>query len=460
MEAFDHGDYDAARPGLERATALYAAASEVARSDASLYEAAAQAWLQRAENDFRQRRSPRESLQHALDIIDDRALRVDPDDPPAYTTRSYVLLRWYLTPLLAGQGDQRPLLEQMAQAARRAVEIDPQDAHAWTSLGKAHVYRGRYELDNGGQGEPWWNGALEEFGKALAIQPNDVLAHNLLGTAHRWLGSGIDKSGGDPTPEYRAALRSYERANAIDPKYLVACANQVDLYTVMAEYNDTVGTDPRPAVDGARRAGERCLALDPNFYVVLDNLAQAQLALASYLVETGSDPMGALVSARGYIDRAEKVQFENMRVWFRRLVAASTEATFLLHQGADPTRAIAAGRAALKEALRLRPDSANFYVEAARLDLVEAGWAAHAANGEALLLSDALADAKRAVALDGHLAVAKLTAAEVCLQIATAQPSRAVADAGIAYADQALGLSPRLVKAQTVRAALSRLRAP
>jgi predicted Ser/Thr protein kinase len=143
MEAFDRGEYDTARVGLERATNLYAEASEVARSDASLYGAAAQAWLQRAEVDVRQRRSPRDSIEHALDIIDHRALRADPESAADYMTRSYVLLRWYRTPSLAGQGDQRPLLESIAQAAARAVEIEPQDAHAWTSLGYAHIYRGR-----------------------------------------------------------------------------------------------------------------------------------------------------------------------------------------------------------------------------------------------------------------------------------------------------------------------------
>jgi serine/threonine-protein kinase len=124
LEAFDHGAYEAARPGLERAVALYAEASEIARSDASVYEAAAQAWLTRAEVDFRQARDLREPLQHARDLID-RTLRADPDDARAYTTRSRVLLRWYRTPLLVDPADEQPLLDHVVQAATRAVEIDP-----------------------------------------------------------------------------------------------------------------------------------------------------------------------------------------------------------------------------------------------------------------------------------------------------------------------------------------------
>jgi hypothetical protein len=459
VEAFDHGDYEAARPILERATTLYAAGSEIARSDASLYQGAAQAWLQLAEIDFRQGRSPREPLDHALDAID-CALRADPDDASAYTTKAYVLLRWYRTPSLLDPGDQRPQLERIAQAAARAVEIAPGDVHAWVGLGNAHVYRGIYEIYHGGQGAPWLNRALDDFGRALALQPDDPQANNGLGTAHRWLGTSLDQTGRDPMPEYQAALHSYERATVIDPQDLPACSNQAELHVSLAEYDDAIGIDPRPSIDSARRTGERCLAIDPNYFFVLENLARAQLALAHHLVETGSDPTDALMRTRGYLDREETVHPGYMVAWYFRLVAAGVEATFQLRQGIDPTSSIATGRAVLKEVLRLKPDSAVSYVEAARLDLVEAAWAAHAGNGSAALLAKALADAEKAIAIDEQLADAKLTAAEACLQIATAQPSRAVVDSGIAYVDQALALNPRLRGAQTVRAALLRLRAP
>jgi serine/threonine-protein kinase len=51
---FDHGRYDAARPRLEHATTLYAQAADAARSDATVLQATAEAWLQRAELDHRQ----------------------------------------------------------------------------------------------------------------------------------------------------------------------------------------------------------------------------------------------------------------------------------------------------------------------------------------------------------------------------------------------------------------------
>jgi len=459
--AFDHGDYDAARSELDRATTLYAEASEIARSDASVYEAAAQTWLQLAELDFSQGRSPREPLERALDLIEACALRADPDDAPAYTTKANVLLRWYRTPGLVNQDEERPqLLARIDQAATDAVKIDLQDAHAWTALGNAHVYSGLYELYHG-QDTPSLNRALDDFGRAVAIRPNDPRAHNGLGTAHRWLGTGLYKTGRDPIPEYQAALRSYERATALDPQDLPACANQADLHASIAEYDDANGIDPRPAVDNALRVGERCLTIDSNYFFVLENLARAQLTLAHYLIGTGGDPSDALARARRYRERDETVHPGYIEASYSRLVAAGIEATFRLHQGVDPTSWVDAGRAAQKEALRLKPEFADSYVEVVHLDLVEAAWATRAGSGSAALLANARANAEKAIALDPQPVNAKVAVAEASLQVALAQahPSRAVIDFGIVYVTQVLAQNPQLRRAQIVLAKLSQLSA-
>ena len=459
LDAVDHGRYDEARPALDRAGALYAEASDASRSDASVYEAAAQSWLERAEIDYRQGRLPDEPIHGALEAVD-RALLADPEDAAAYTTQAFVLLRWFRTPSLRPTGDQRPLLERMAEAAARATAIDPRDPTAWDALGNAHVYRGIYEDAHGGDGVVWLNRALGEFDRALAVQPGDPWANNDRAIAHRWLGDALEKTGRDPMPEYQAALRGYERAVEVDPQYVFAWTNQADLHATIAEYDAARGIDPRPAVDRALRAGERALAIDPNLYSLLGTMAQAELALAQYLVDTGGDPGEPIAKARGHLDRAMAVQPGNMVTWFLRGVAAELEAKLRLRDGGDPAAAIAAAQAALDEAVRLVPDSAYAHVELARLGVLEASAGAQRGRGAAELLARARAHAEQAVALNAQLPEARLVAAEVALQIAAGQPSREVIDRGMAYIDQALALHPGLPRAQAVRAKLSQLRAP
>ncbi|HET7505604.1 MAG TPA: protein kinase [Kofleriaceae bacterium] len=455
-EALDHGDHAAARSGIERAAELYARASDIARSDLSLYQAAAEAWLRLAEIDFRQNRSPRESLDRALDAIDSGALRADPDDARAFTIKSYAILTRYRTASLTDDGDRRALLERSAQAAARAVELDPRDAHAWLALGNAHINRGSYEADSGRDAQ-WWRLALEEIGKALAIEPDDPQANNQLGILHRWLARDLGNTGGDPAPEYQAALRGYARAMELDPRYLPACTNQVDLYLMIAEHDEKTGSNPQAAVDSAREIGERCLTINSKFYRLLDNLAQLQLALAHYLVDARKDPMPTLRIAHGYLDRAEAVEHEPVEVWYHRGTAFQIAASFELDRQLDPTSSIAAGRAALAEALRVNPGSAYLYVEAARLDLVEAAWATRKGREPAPALALALADAEKAITFGDRYPMSRCTAAEVYLQIAMTRPSRAVVERGIEYANEALALDPQLRRATTVRAELQKL---
>ncbi len=459
LAAFDHGDYDVARSGFDRAASLYDQASEIARSDASLYEAAAATWLSRGEVDDRQGRVPRESLEHALDAIE-HALRADPDDGRVYITKASVLFRWYRTPALRRLSDERAQLEGMARAAVRAVEIDRHDGEAWYTLAYAHFERGSYENAHGQDGTSWWKRSLDEFGAALAIQPQAPEIYKGLGVTHGSIAQSFEQIGRDPLPEYQAALHSYELATTIDPQYAKAWNDQLELYASLAEYQDAIGGDPQPAADSARRIGEHCLSIDPNYYLPLDNMVRAQLALAHHLVQIGGDPSAALKIASGYLDRVEILVAEHPQNWFSRLVAADIEAEFQMHQGADPSRSIAAGSAARDNVLRLIPTSAVAYIQAARFGLVEAAWAVRTGHGPEAALLRARADAEKAITLNRKLAGAQLAAAEVCLQIAGVQPSRAVVDAGVSHVDQALTLNPRLRKAPAVRAALLQLRAP
>ncbi|MEO7097119.1 MAG: serine/threonine protein kinase, partial [Polyangiales bacterium] len=297
----DRGNYAAALPQLEQASALYAQAAEVARSDASVYEAAAQARFTRADIDHRQGRDEKPVHDDALASID-RAITADPDDSTAYTTKAYILL---LRSRAKVDGpDRRPVLEQAAAAAQRAVTLDAKDAGAWDALGNAHVSRGTYEAYHGGAGETWWRTALDEFAHALAIRPEDPWTNNDVGIAHRWLGTTLAATGGDPMPDFRAALEGYRHATAVDPGYAFAWSNQSEIAGSIADYQLDHGVDPRPALDDAVRAGERGLAADPSQYLLLEMMASAEIMRAGYLADTGADPIGALAVARAYLDRA------------------------------------------------------------------------------------------------------------------------------------------------------------
>jgi eukaryotic-like serine/threonine-protein kinase len=456
VAAFDAGDNAAARAGLLRASAAYARAIEIARSDPALHHAAAQAWLIRADVDFRTGRLTLDTLERGLAMIDG-ALEADPDHAAAYTTRAYLLLLWFRAPELRGSDEQqRALLERIAQAAARAVELDPRDASAWDGLGNAHVYRGIHESLRGGDGAPWWRRALEEFGRGLALRPDDPWLNSDLGVAHRWVGDGLRASGGDPMPAYEAARRGYRRAAEIDPQYLYACTNEVDLHVSIAKYEAGRGIDPRATVGRARETGERCLAINAGYYSMLNTLAEAELVLAEHQLDAGGDVRATLAGAHGFIARADQARPGNVVTWFYRMVAARLEAALLVRAQGDPAGALAAGRAAQAEVLRLEPRCAECLAGVAQFELVDAS-AAPGTPRAAGLLARALDRAEAAIALDGKLTLSRVVAAQACLALAAARRSRALVDRGLAHAEGALARDPQLRRAQALRAELARI---
>ena len=438
----DRGNYDGARPQLEEASALYAQEAEIARSDASVYEAAAQARLERAEIDLRQGRPTKPALDDAGMLID-RAIAAAPDNVTAYMTRSYILLLRYRAKV--DGANRRPALEQAEAAAKAAVELEPTNAGAWDSLGNDHVWRGLYEQFHGGRGERWWRQALDDFAQGISIRPNDPWINNDLGIAHRWLGAIFAETGGDAMPEFKAAAESYQRATSIDPAYVYAWSNRIDLAGVVAEFLLDRGEDPSDIAAEAVTIGERGLAIDPSLDRFLTAMADVVLDRAEYIVGVGSDPRPAITTSRGYLDRADKLHPDSQLTWLLRARAARLEASWLVSQRGDSREALAAAHTAIDKAMQLTPTATANWIEQAEVELV-------AGN-----LTAARSSAANVIHLDDNDAKAKVVAAAIELAVAQRTRDPAAVGLGVKLVDAALTIKPSSIRAKRLRAALALL---
>ena len=97
--------------------------------------------------------------------LHDRAIQLDSEYALAYAGRAetYVLMGFYSHP-------PRQVMPLAEQAARRAIELDPSLAAAYTALG---WFYGMYRWD--------WEAAEEAFLKAIALDPMYATAHNFYG---------------------------------------------------------------------------------------------------------------------------------------------------------------------------------------------------------------------------------------------------------------------------------------
>jgi tetratricopeptide (TPR) repeat protein len=101
-------------------------------------------------------------------------------------------------------------------ALRRAIDVNPQSAVAYSKLGVALVHQRR--LDD----------AERAFAKAVAIDPGYAPAWSNLGNVYRETGRTED------------ALQAYERAVAADPDYWIAHQNLGGLYKQMGRTGEAI----------------------------------------------------------------------------------------------------------------------------------------------------------------------------------------------------------------------------
>ncbi|MGD8331936.1 MAG: tetratricopeptide repeat protein, partial [Acidobacteriota bacterium] len=151
-------------------------------------------------------------------------------------------------------------LELAAQAFRRAIDIDPTYARAWTGLADTRTVQAYWGYARADEAYPE---ALQAATTALELDDELAEAHASMGLVQQqWLW------------EYSAALASLQRAMELDPEYAAA-------YAWYAGVLGNVGRDAE-GIEWAQRA------------IQLDRMAPLpRLLLASLTLESG-DPDGSL----------------------------------------------------------------------------------------------------------------------------------------------------------------------
>ncbi|NTX08113.1 serine/threonine protein kinase [Myxococcus sp. CA040A] len=461
MEQLERGEYDAARSGLREARGLHERAVELGRSDARSYEALAEVGLQEAELDRRQGQSPRASLEKALAAAE-QGIQAAPSRGAGYTRKAFILINRYRAANPGGQGlDPKRILTDCLATASRAVELSPQDIQSHDILGVGHFFQGLQASWEGRDPEPAWGAAISWLGRALALQPQYPWGLNDLALVHRWRGNRRRERGEDPSASYAEAERLLRLAVRYDPKYVFAYSNLAELYNAMAAHGLARGLDPEPEVRKAIAAGEAALAINGNFHSALNKLGLSELLRAEYLVASGADARACLERGSRWFERSLGINPTSGRTHFLLAMGHLFAATQAVGTDIDPGASLQAGRRALVAASRGDASCADCQVLSARLSLVEADWAR--LNGRPGLrhLQHARVEARRAVEIqpynESHQVLAR--ACWRLSQVVSSSEAPGFISEGLAQADLALALDPKLASAHAVRGGLRLLQA-
>ncbi|MBZ4412892.1 protein kinase [Myxococcus sp. XM-1-1-1] len=453
MRELERGAYDAARTGLQESARRYEAATDLGRSDARGHEALAEVWLQQSELDKRQGRSRRASLEQAL-VASERAVKAAPGRSSVHTKRAWVLMNWYrLVNFQERDTDPKAVLSDWTTTAARAVALDPANVQAHDTLGYSHFMRGLQDAREGKDPRPAYDEAVAWFEKALRLQPRYPWALNDLALVHRWRGTWLREHGQDPSAAFAEAARHLREAARVDPKYLFAHANLVEVHNSLAQYELSLGRVPSADVEQARSAGARALALDARYAPVLTQLGLAELTQARHVSRTGGEPGTLLAGALAHVARSLELNPTAGRTHFLGASVHLLAAEHAVRSGVDPTASLESARRALTVPYPGDASCADCRVLGARLSLTRASWERLRGRSARRWVGEALDEARRAVKLypydEAHLELARAS----WWMASEAQTSSLLTE-GLAQADLALGLNPRLAAAHAVRGAL------
>lgn len=141
---------------------------------------------------------------------------------------------------------QKGLLLEAEQAARRAVEQEPQLVAAWSNLGIILQEAGKFDA------------SLECLQYVASLQPDSAEAHNNLANTYKFLG------------ELTRAQESYQRALALRPDYAEAHSNLAALFSDMGHTDEAVAS------------AKRAIDINPQLVDAYLNLAQIEMSRMRY----------------------------------------------------------------------------------------------------------------------------------------------------------------------------------
>jgi serine/threonine-protein kinase len=366
------GRYDQALADFGLAGEAYGAASDIARSDASIYNADCARWIHVMDTEVKREAPAQATFDNALEACS-RSLEVNPDRAAAHEVVSS--LHWKWADVLNDRGeDPTVYLDRSVEAARHAIQIDPSSALAHHTLGGALLVSGVREMGQGRDPRPTLERAVTSLRSAVDHDPRMVLAHDDLGYAWERIARYELTIGLDPRPSLDRAIDSFDRAIAVNPEYANPFNNKGIALWRRGYYELKTGLDPQQSLDEALDALSAATTLDPNYAYAYANQGLTYRTKALYLLELDENPTPWLEQARTNFSRALSIKQDIFWGYFELASVELLAARWAMRQGRSPDPFFGSASAAVDRAMALNPRNATAYQTAAEVNLWRAEW--------------------------------------------------------------------------------------
>jgi serine/threonine-protein kinase len=463
LDGKDRGDNDQADRDFAQAVAHYEAAAEIGRSDHTLYEALAEAWIRQEEMDLNRGQDPRPKLEKALAAAG-KALIAAPAESNGHTKEAFAYN--FEARYAQNHGAPREEVERLRRAqitaGEQAIALHPDDAYAQEVTGIAYTRLGQQALDLGQPADPFLDKAFAHLERAIQLNPRFPWAYNDYGLALGYAGDSKRRQNKDPQELFKKAIETTKKATELDDQYATALNNTSVWLNELADWKANHGEDPEKIVQESVQAADRAIQMNRQQPLPYGNSGMALEIVASYRIDSGED---GREQARLAIDRLKallaidpKYVFYQRELGRAELLLARQERALAL----DPKASLDAGLGAIEQCYRVEPGNADCEIVEAELRAEQAEWARKRNEPFLEILEQAQKLASGAAQKVPDRADLWLSLGQICLQRAEAlaaterprTPPGPIVEEGLQAIDHALGRAPGTPKALAVQGAL------
>ena len=214
------------------------------------------------------------------------------------------------------------------EAARRGVEVAPDQPRLRLALANALLREGLDRFDTGGDPAPFYAEARVHLEAGEQLAPDLWQLPYTLGLLEMRLGEAADAAGDQASAlsSWRAAAAANQRATVANPDQALCWFGlgnaHVRIATRRFEWGERgIGDEARQGLEAHARA----LELDPTLIWSLASSVEARLVMARDALAAGRDPSAELARARLLLERARKVDADFATLGALEKLLESTE---------------------------------------------------------------------------------------------------------------------------------------
>lgn len=413
----DRGEHDPAEKSFTEAVARYKQAADIGRSDHSVYEAIAEAYIRWEELDYFRGRNPEPQLKEALAAAD-KALLAAPKESHGHTKKAFAYdFMAQHTQRVGPPPRSKPFRLQQLAEATEAIRLTASDAYAYESAGIAKLRLAELETTDHEQAGNQLQESYAYFLSALQINPRFPWAFNDHAIALLAEAKQRQQLNQSPLDLIQQSVQLAEKALALDPSYIYAL-NTVTAASLRAcTWQMEHGQHPGLWAARGVSAAERALSLNRNYGFAYGNIGSIYMNLALYELMAGTDLMESHRLAVDAWQTMAKIRGPSAEISSFLGILHSFSALQKIERQIDPSAAIVDGMQTISGCVT--PPGVDSYCQdvQARLHALQADWQQRKGIPAGALLTQAYDESRRVLRTIPDEPDALLSNAEIALQV-------------------------------------------